>query len=67
MLIGACLKKLGFPFQSVEPVQLREAERALVNQKHLVRAYLNAEVRDQLVAGDVLVAQFMVDHGPAGH
>ncbi|PYT25960.1 MAG: ABC transporter substrate-binding protein [Acidobacteria bacterium] len=56
-VIGACLKQLGFPFQSVEPAQLREAERALVQQKHLVRAYLNAEVRDQLVAGDVLVAQ----------
>ena len=56
-VIGACLRKLGFPFQSVEPAQLREAERALVQQKHLVRAYLNAEVRDQLVAGDVLVAQ----------
>jgi len=56
-VIGACLKKLGLPFESTDADQLRRAERALIEQKALVRAYLNAEVRDQLVAGDVLVAQ----------
>jgi spermidine/putrescine transport system substrate-binding protein len=56
-VIGACLKRLGLPFESTDPDQLRRAERALFEQKPLVRAYLNAEVRDQLVAGDVLVAQ----------
>ncbi|HKX00419.1 MAG TPA: spermidine/putrescine ABC transporter substrate-binding protein [Bryobacteraceae bacterium] len=56
-VIGAALEKLGLPFQSTEPAQLHRAERALIEQKPLVRAYLNAEVRDQLVAGDVLVAQ----------
>ena len=56
-VIGASLKKLGLPFESTDPDQLRRAERALIEQKPLVRAYLNAEVRDQLVAGDVLVAQ----------
>src|SRR5207302_3619621 len=56
-VIGACLRKLGLPFESTDADQLRRAERALIEQKALVRAYLNAEVRDQLVAGDVLVAQ----------
>jgi spermidine/putrescine transport system substrate-binding protein len=56
-VIGACLKRLGLPFESTDAEQLRQAERALFEQKPLVRAYLNAEVRDQLVSGDVLVAQ----------
>jgi spermidine/putrescine transport system substrate-binding protein len=55
--IGAALKKLGLPFNSIDAGQLRQAERTLIEQKPLVRAYLNAEVRDQLVAGDVLAAQ----------
>jgi spermidine/putrescine-binding protein len=55
--IGSCLKMLGLPFDSTDAGQLRRAERALMEQKPLVRAYLNAEVRDQLVAGDVLAAQ----------
>ena len=33
------------------------AEQEAIAQKPLLRAYLNAEVRDQLVAGDVLAAQ----------
>jgi spermidine/putrescine transport system substrate-binding protein len=36
---------------------LRRAEHEAIVQKPLLRAYLNAEVRDQLVSGDVLVAQ----------
>lgn len=56
-VIGACLKKLGFPFHSADAAQLRLAQREAIAQKRLLRAYLNAEVRDQLVAGDVLVAQ----------
>jgi spermidine/putrescine transport system substrate-binding protein len=56
-VIGAGLKKLGLPFESTDPNELHSAQRALVEQKPLVRAYLNAEVRDQLVSGDVLAAQ----------
>ena len=56
-VIGACLRKLNLPFGSTDPEELRRAERALIEQKRLVRAYLNAEVRDQLVSGDVLAAQ----------
>ena len=56
-VLGACLKKLGHSFSATDPRELREAEREAVAQKPLVRAYLNAEVRDQLVSGDVLAAQ----------
>jgi len=56
-VIGACLQKLRFPFDSTDPTQLQAARAEAINQKRLLRAYLNAEVRDQLVAGDVLAAQ----------
>lgn len=56
-VIGACLKKLGFSINSSDPDQLRAARAEAVAQKVLLRAYLNAEVRDQLVSGDVLAAQ----------
>ena len=39
------------------PRSWRRAEQEAIAQKPLLRAYLNAEVRDQLVAGDVLAAQ----------
>lgn len=56
-VIGACLQKLGYPFGSIDRMQLQAAKAAAIAQKKLVRAYLNAEVRDQLVSGDVLAAQ----------
>ena len=56
-MLGACLKKLHLPFSDTDPAELQRAEKDAIAQKHLLRAYLNAEVRDQLVAGDVLVAQ----------
>lgn len=56
-VLGACLAKLGLPFDSVNPADLERAKREAVAQKSSVRAYLNAEVRDQLVSGDVLAAQ----------
>jgi spermidine/putrescine transport system substrate-binding protein len=56
-VIGACLQKLGFPFASTEESQLQAAKAEAVRQKQFLRAYINAEVRDQLVAGDVLAAQ----------
>jgi spermidine/putrescine transport system substrate-binding protein len=55
--LGACLKKLALPFSSTDPAELRRAGLEAVRQKPLLRAYLNAEVRDQVVAGDVLAAQ----------
>jgi spermidine/putrescine transport system substrate-binding protein len=56
-VIGACLQKLGDPFGSIDDAQLNAAKAEAVRQKPLLRAYLNAEVRDQLVSGDVLAAQ----------
>jgi spermidine/putrescine transport system substrate-binding protein len=56
-VLGASLKKLGLSVNSTDPGQLRRAQREAIAQKRLVRAYLNAEVRDQLVAGDVLASQ----------
>ena len=56
-VLGACLKKLHHSFSTTDPAQLKRAQHEAIAQKHLLRAYLNAEVRDQLVAGDVLVAQ----------
>jgi spermidine/putrescine transport system substrate-binding protein len=55
--IGACLQKLGYPFGSIDGNQLQAAKAQAIAQKKLLRAYLNAEVRDQLVSGDVLAAQ----------
>lgn len=56
-VIGACLQKLGMPFNATDERQLAAAKEEAVRQKRLVRAYINAEVKDQLVAGDVLAAQ----------
>jgi len=56
-VFGACLKKLGRSINSTDPGELKQAQREAVAQKRLLRAYLNAEVRDQLVAGDVVAAQ----------
>jgi spermidine/putrescine-binding protein len=56
-MLGACLKKLGLSFSETRDSELRRAGAEAIAQKPLLRAYLNAEVRDQLVAGDVLAAQ----------
>lgn len=55
-VLGACLLKLRLPYNSTAENNLRRAEHEAIAQKPLLRAYLNAEFRDQLVAGDVLVA-----------
>jgi spermidine/putrescine transport system substrate-binding protein len=56
-VFGACLKKLGYSINTSEPEELKAAQKEAIDQKELLRAYINAEVRDQLVAGDVLAAQ----------
>jgi spermidine/putrescine transport system substrate-binding protein len=56
-VIGACLMKLRLPFDTQDPQELDAAKREAIAQKRTLRAYLNAEVRDQLVSGDVLAAQ----------
>jgi spermidine/putrescine transport system substrate-binding protein len=54
--IGACLKRLGLSVNSSDAGDLQRASAEAIRQKPLLRAYLNAEVRDQLVSGDVLAA-----------
>lgn len=56
-VLGACLKKLGYSINSGEAGQLSKARSEAIAQKALLRAYLNAEARDQLVSGDILAAQ----------
>ncbi len=56
-VFGACLKKLGYSLNSAEPSELKAAAAEADRQKPLLRAYLNAEVRDQVIAGDVAAAQ----------
>jgi spermidine/putrescine transport system substrate-binding protein len=56
-VFAACLKKLGYSLNSGNPEQLRRAAREAIGQKPVLRAYLNAEVRDQVIAGDIAAAQ----------
>jgi spermidine/putrescine transport system substrate-binding protein len=56
-VFGAALKMLGYSVNTSDPAVLEKALETLVEQKTMVRAYVNAEVRDQLAAGDVLAAQ----------
>ncbi len=56
-VFAACLKRLGASVNSADARELKAARDLAVRQKPLLRAYLNEEVRDQVVAGDVLAAQ----------
>jgi spermidine/putrescine transport system substrate-binding protein len=56
-VFGAALAKLGFDYNSAKADELRQAQRELIAQKPLVRAYISTEARDQMVAGDVLIAE----------
>jgi spermidine/putrescine transport system substrate-binding protein len=56
-VLGACLKQLGYLLNSCDPGQLAKARGVALDEKRHLRAYLNAEVREQLVSGDVLMAQ----------
>lgn len=56
-VFAAALCKLGFSLNSRNRSELLAAQREAILQKPLLRAYLNTEVRDQAVAGDLLGAQ----------
>jgi spermidine/putrescine-binding protein len=56
-VFGAALKKLGLSLNSTGEAELRRAQAEAMRQKPLLRAYLNAEVRDQMVAGDIAACQ----------
>lgn len=54
---GAALKKLGLPLNAHAASQLRLAHQEARRQKPLLRAYLNAEARDLMVAGELAACQ----------
>lgn len=56
-VFGACLKRNHHSVNTDKAAMLQEAKALAVQQKKLLRAYLNAEVKDQVIAGDVLAAQ----------
>ncbi len=56
-VFAAALKKLGHSINTRREEHIRAAGDEALSQKRLLRAYGNAEVRDQLVAGDVLASQ----------
>ncbi|MBV8553661.1 MAG: spermidine/putrescine ABC transporter substrate-binding protein [Acidobacteriaceae bacterium] len=56
-VFAACLRRLDQSINSGDPRALKQARDLAIQQKPLLRAYLNEEVRDQVVAGDVLAAQ----------
>lgn len=56
-VIGAALMKIGLPLNATAVTELDRAKAEAVQQKPLLRAYLNAEVRDQVVSGDIAAAQ----------
>ena len=65
-VFGACLKKLGYSINSTDPGNSSARAPKAIAQKPLLRAYLNAEVRDQLVAAMSGRAD-VGHHGAAGH
>jgi spermidine/putrescine-binding protein len=56
-VFGAALFKLGLPLNESSDQGLRRAYAEALQQKPLLRAYLNAEMRDQIAAGDLAVCQ----------
>lgn len=56
-VFGACLKILGFSINTTSPEELKKAQQLAIDQKKVLRAYINTEVRDQVAAGDVVAAQ----------
>jgi spermidine/putrescine transport system substrate-binding protein len=54
---GAALMKLGRPLNSSADDDLRRAHAEALRQKPLLRAYLNAEARDLMVAGELAACQ----------
>lgn len=54
---GAALKKLGLSLNAHSAGDLRRAHEEARRQKPLLRAYLNAEARDLMVAGELAACQ----------
>jgi spermidine/putrescine-binding protein len=56
-VIGAFLRLRGHSINSVDPGELEAARQDAVAAKSLLKAYLSAPVKGQLIAGDVWLAQ----------
>jgi len=56
-VFGAALKWKGLSLNATDPAQLAAAQRLLVAQRPLVRAYNSASFEDVLLSGDVWLAQ----------
>lgn len=56
-VFGASLKAMGRSWNGQSEGDLRYAQSRALKQKPLLRAYMNAEVRDQVVSGDIAAAQ----------
>lgn len=56
-VIGAALKILGHSLNSTDEKRLAEAKALCIEQKRLLKAYVSAPVKPQLIAGDVWIAQ----------
>ena len=54
--IAVALKYLGYSINTRDEKELAEAEKALVEQKPLVKAYVGDEVKDQMIAGSAAMA-----------
>ncbi len=73
-VFAACLKILGYSINTDSEAELRKAQRLAIDQKKVLRAYLNTEVRDQVASGDVAAAQLWqgsaqltIDNAPQLH
>ncbi len=51
-MISITLKSLGYSMNSIDDNELAEAEKALVEQKPLVKAYCGDEVKDKMIANE---------------
>ncbi len=51
-MISITLKSLGYSMNSTDDSELAEAEKALVEQKPLVKAYCGDEVKDKMIANE---------------
>jgi spermidine/putrescine-binding protein len=56
-VFGMALKKLGYPLNSTEPTQIRQARDLLLAEKPMVKGYNSSNFQQDLAAGDAWLAQ----------
>lgn len=55
-VIGVSLKRLGYSMNSTNPIELQEAQDALILQKNLVKEYAEEKSRDAMIAEEGTLA-----------